>query len=72
MQKYDISLNKLPSGSRRRDVAQGCDAKSWIAVRELGHSGADVARYFEMTNSFVIRFVASGQQLDIDDLIRRA
>jgi predicted transcriptional regulator len=43
---------------------------SWIAVRELGYSGADVARYLGVTNSCVTRFVASGKKPDVDDLIR--
>ena len=71
MQKYNISLNELRSGSRRRDVVQGRGAISWIAVRELGYSGADVARYLGVTNSCVTRFVASGQKPDVDDLIRK-
>ncbi len=44
---------------------------SWIAVRELGYSGADVARYLGVTNSCVTRFVASGQKPDVDDLIKK-
>ena len=68
--KYNISLNELRSGSRRRDVVEGRAAISWVAVRELGYSGADVARYLGVTNSCVTRFVASGQRPDIDDLIR--
>jgi predicted transcriptional regulator len=46
-------------------------AASWIAVRELGYSGADVARYLGVTNSCVTRFVASGQRPDVDDLIKK-
>jgi hypothetical protein len=40
------------------------------AVRELGYSGAYVARYLGVTNSCVTRFVASGKKPDVDDLIR--
>jgi hypothetical protein len=39
------------------------------AVRELGYSGADVARYLGVTNFCVTRFVASGKKPDVDDLI---
>jgi predicted transcriptional regulator len=45
-------------------------SSSWIAVRELGYSGADVARYLGVTNSCVTRFVASGQKPDVNDLIK--
>jgi len=65
-----ISLGELRSGSRRQNVAKARGSISWVAVRELGYSGADVARYLGVTNSCVTRFVASGQRPDIDDLIR--
>ena len=69
--KYNISLGELRSGSRRWDVAKARGSISWIAVRELGYSGADVARYLGVTNSCVTRFVASGQKPDVDDLITK-
>ena len=69
--KYNISLGELRSGSRRRDVAKARGSISWIAVRELGYSGADVARYLGVTNSCVTRIVASGQKPDVDDLIKK-
>jgi hypothetical protein len=68
--KHNISLGELRSGSRRPDVAKARGSISWIAVRELGYSGADVARYLGVTNSCVTRFVASGQKPDVDDLIK--
>jgi hypothetical protein len=67
--KHNISLGELCSGGRRRDVAKARVSISWIAVRELGYSGADVARYLGVTNSCVTRIVASGQKPDVDDLI---
>ena len=70
-QKYNISLGELRSGSRRRDVAKARCSISWIAVRELGYSGADVARYLGVTNSCVTRFVASGRKPDVDDFIKK-
>ena len=69
--KYNISLVELRSGSRRREVTIARGSISWIAVRELGYSGADVARYLGVTNSCVTRFVASGQKPDVDDLITK-
>jgi len=68
--KHNISLNELRSGSRRRDAVQARGAIPWIAVRESGYSGADVARFLGVTNSCVTRFVVSGQKPDVDDLIR--
>jgi hypothetical protein len=68
--KYSISLSELRSGSRRRNAAKARGSISWIAVRELGYSGADVARYLGVSNSCVTRFVASGQKPDVDDLIK--
>jgi chromosomal replication initiation ATPase DnaA len=69
--KYNICLGELCSGRRRRDVVETRSSISWIAVREIGYSGADVARYLGVTNSCVTRFVASGKKPDVDDLIRK-
>lgn len=69
--KYNISLGELCSGSRRQLVVEARSCVSWIAVRELGYSGADVARYLGVTNSCVTRFIASGIKPDVDDLIRK-
>ena len=69
--EHNISMGELRSGSRRWDVAKARGSISWIAVRELGYSGADVARYLGVTNSCVTRFVASGQAPDVDDLIKK-
>ena len=63
--KYHISLSELRSGSRRRNVAKARGSISWIAVRELGYAGADVARYLGVTNYCVTRFVATGQKPDV-------
>ena len=43
-------------------------AISWIGVRELGYSGAEVARYLGVTNSCVTRWVATGRKEDVDAL----
>ena len=69
--KHNISMGELCCGSRRRVVVEARGAISWIAVRELGYSGADVARFLGVTNSCVTRFVASGIRPDVDDLIRK-
>ncbi len=63
--EYDLSPGELCSGSRRRAVVQARGVMSWIAVREMGYSGADVARYLGVTNSCVTRSVASNRKPDI-------
>jgi REP element-mobilizing transposase RayT len=68
--QYKISLGELCSGSRRQSVVQARAVLSWIAVRELGYSGAEVARYLGVTNSCVTRIVASDSQPPVDDLIK--
>jgi hypothetical protein len=65
---HEISEGELCSGSRRRSVVQARASVSWLAVRELGYSGADVARYLGVTNSCVTRIVSSGKKPDVDDL----
>jgi putative transposase len=67
-EKYDVSIGELRSGSRRKAVVVARRAMSWIGVRELGYSGADVARYLGVTNSCVTRVASSGRKQDIDDI----
>jgi hypothetical protein len=42
---------------------------AWIAVREIGYSGADVARHLGVSNSCITRTVAGGQRPDIGALL---
>jgi len=67
-EKYDISIGELRSGGRRRAVVQARRAMSWIGVRELGYSGADVARYLGVTNSCVTRLISAGRIPEIDEI----
>ena len=43
-------------------------AMSWIGVRKLGYSGADVARYLGVKDSCVTRMISTGKKPDIDDI----
>lgn len=70
-EKYHITLGELRSGSRRHDVVMARRALSWIAVRELGYSGADVARYLGVTTSCVTRVVSAEKPPDLEDLIQK-
>ena len=67
-EKYDISIGELRSGGRREAVVKARRAMSWISVRELGYSGADVARYLGVTNSCVTRLISSGRAQDVADI----
>ena len=58
---HDISQGELRSGTRRRQVVEARRVLSWLAVRELGYSGAKVARYLGVTNSCVIRLASTGK-----------
>ena len=60
--KMNVSLAELVSGSRRRDLVNARRIVSWIAVNELGYSGAEVARHLGVTNSCVTRFLSSGER----------
>ena len=61
-EKYNVSIGELRSGGRRRAVVQARRAMSWIGVRELGYSGAEVARYLGVTNSCVTRMISAGRR----------
>ncbi|RPH52078.1 MAG: transposase [Desulfobacteraceae bacterium] len=67
-ERYNISIGELLSGSRRREVVKARCAISLIGVRELGYSGADVARYLGVTNSCVTRLISAGGKQDINDM----
>ena len=67
--KCDISAGELESGGRRHAVVIAREVLSWIAVRELGYSGAEVARYLGVTTSCVNRSIASGKKPDVGDLL---
>ena len=67
--KKNVSLAELISGSRRRKLVNARRTVSWIAVYELGYSGADVARHLGVTNSCVTRFLSSGEKPDIEGVI---
>jgi REP element-mobilizing transposase RayT len=69
--KYKISIGELRSGSRRNSAVRARAALSRVAVRELGYSGAEVARYLGVTNSCVTRIVASNTGSDDQDLINQ-
>ena len=68
---YDVSAGELCSGSRRRPVVKARGALAWVAVRELGYSGADVARYLGVSTSCITRSVATGHPPDVGGLIER-
>ena len=70
--KHVISLCELRSGSRRREIVEARGIVFWIAVRELGYSGADVARYLGVTNSCTTKSVSSGKKPDTRDYVNQA
>jgi REP element-mobilizing transposase RayT len=67
-EKYNVSIGELRSGGRRNAVVKARRAMSWIGIRELGYSGADVARYLGVTNSCVTRMISTGNKPDIDGI----
>jgi putative transposase len=67
-ESYDVSIGELRSGGRRRAVVQARLAMSWLGVRGLGYSGADVARYLGVTNSCVTRMISTGKERDIKNI----
>ena len=66
--KYDVSMEELTSGNRRSQVVKARRALSWLCVRELGYSGADVARFLGVANSCVTRIISKGKMENTDDV----
>jgi len=67
--KRDISKTELLSGSRRSEPVNARRIISWLAVHELGYSGAEVARYMGVTTSCITRFLSLEEKPDIDGII---
>jgi REP element-mobilizing transposase RayT len=61
---HKISTGELRSGSRRHEIFEARRIVSWLAVTELGYSGAEVARYLGVTTSCITRVVSSGKRPD--------
>ena len=51
---HGIHAGELRSGSRRGEIVEAPRVLSRMAVKELGYSGAAVARYLGVTNSCVL------------------
>ena len=61
---HDVSLAEVRSGSLRHEIVEARRVLSWLAVKELGYSGAEVARYLGVTTSCVTRAVKQMKGLD--------
>ena len=64
-----ISIGEFRSGSRRHKIVAARRILSWLAVKELGYSGAEVARYLGVTTSCVTRAISSGKGPEKKDYI---
>ena len=58
---HKISIGELRSGSRRHEIVEARRILSFLAVKELGYCGAEVARYLGVTTSCVTRAISSGK-----------
>jgi chromosomal replication initiation ATPase DnaA len=56
-----VDESDLRSGVRRRNVVKSRKIFSQIAVKKMGYSGADVARFLGITTSAVNRLAASDE-----------
>jgi len=56
---HGVSPGELRSGSRSAEIVEARRVFSLLAVKELGYSGAAVARYLGVTNSCVTRAVSA-------------
>ena len=61
---HGVRSGELLSGSRRREIIEARRIMSRLSVKELGYSGAEVARYLGVTNSCVTRAASSGEVPD--------
>jgi len=61
---HRVSLGELRSGSRRQEIMEVRRVFSWLAIKELGYSGAEAARYLGVTTSCITRAASSGKRPD--------
>jgi putative transposase len=52
---HRVRIGKLSSGSHRHEIVEARRVMPWLAVKELGYSGPEVARYLGATNSSITR-----------------
>jgi len=63
-EKWGVTMEELSSGSRRQVVLKAREEFSQMAVKGLGYSGAEVARFLGVSGSCVTRIVAEGELSD--------
>lgn len=66
---HGINSGELRSGSRRDEIVEARRVFSFLAVKELGYSGAAVARYLGVTNSCVTRAVSAEEAPEKENYI---
>lgn len=66
-----VSIGELRSGSRRHEIVEARRVFCWLSVKELGYSGAEVARYLGVTTSCVTRAASSGEKPESKDYLSK-
>ena len=66
-----VSIGELRSGSRRHEIVEARRVFCWLVVKELGYSGAEVARYLGVTTSCVTRAASSGEKPEGKDYLSK-
>jgi len=60
--RQGISLDELLSAGLRKEIVEARRVLAWIAVKALGYSGAEVARYLGVTSSCINRSLSRGDR----------
>jgi hypothetical protein len=63
---FGLTLNELSQGSRQQAVVKARSVLCYWAVKELGTSGAQVARWLGIGQPAVQRSVVRGEKIDRD------
>jgi len=66
---YKIFTGELRSGSRRQKIVEAHQILSFLAITELGYSGAEVARYLGVITSCITRAVSSKKESAREDYV---
>jgi hypothetical protein len=71
IQETGISSDELRSGSKARRISAAREVFCQVAVKHIGHAGADVARFLGVGTSAVNRLAAGPQVDGVDEVLKR-
>jgi len=64
---FKVDKGDLCSGNRKNLVSKARSVISYVAVRELGYSGVDVAQFLNLSGAGVAKSIEKGKRIILGD-----